>query len=411
MADEELTPTEDAPDQSEAESANIDEENLEAIENEEDIEGEVEEPEEKKPKKEKCPECPAMAPAWMATFADMATLLMAFFVLILSFVEMETPSIFKEVSGSMSNSFGVQREVPSVEPPMGQSIIAQNFKTSKVKPSLIVNVQEDTTDLDPSEKELKSTYLAGDADSNSDAEIIRRALANEIAKGELEVTVENNAILIVTKNDLLKPDRNSTETGQNDNGEIPTDLIELYAKVADAQSLIPSEVLVGSNTEAMRQEMAENQQKDQQLEEQLRKVRANLKSQIDQGLANVERVGDQILVQLSTQDSFRSGFAELEATFLPTLGALGETISELGSKVTISGHTDNIPIAFSERFLSNWDLSAARAAAVADFLIQDNAVAENRIDVVGFADTKPIASNTTPLGRSQNRRIEILIDS
>ena len=411
MADEELTPTEDAPDQSEAESANIDEENLEAIENEEDIEGEVEEPEEKKPKKEKCPECPAMAPAWMATFADMATLLMAFFVLILSFVEMETPSIFKEVSGSMSNSFGVQREVPSVEPPMGQSIIAQNFKTSKVKPSLIVNVQEDTTDLDPSEKELKSTYLAGDADSNSDAEIIRRALANEIAKGELEVTVENNAILIVTKNDLLKPDRNSTETGQNDNGEIQTDLIELYAKVADAQSLIPSEVLVGSNTEAMRQETAATQQKDQQLEEQLRKVRANLKSQIDQGLANVERVGDQILVQLSTQDSFRSGFAELEATFLPTLGALGETISELGSKVTISGHTDNIPIAFSERFLSNWDLSAARAAAVADFLIQDNAVAENRIDVVGFADTKPIASNTTPLGRSQNRRIEILIDS
>ncbi len=411
MADEELTPTEDAPDQSEAESANIDEENLEAIENEEDIEGEVEEPEEKKPKKEKCPECPAMAPAWMATFADMATLLMAFFVLILSFVEMETPSIFKEVSGSMSNSFGVQREVPSVEPPMGQSIIAQNFKTSKVKPSLIVNVQEDTTDLDPSEKELKSTYLAGDADSNSDAEIIRRALANEIAKGELEVTVENNAILIVTKNDLLKPDRNSTETGQNDNGEIPTDLIELYAKVADAQSLIPSEVLVGSNTQAMREETAAKQQKDQQLEEQLRKVRANLKSQIDQGLANVERVGDQILVQLSTQDSFRSGFAELEATFLPTLGALGETISELGSKVTISGHTDNIPIAFSERFLSNWDLSAARAAAVADFLIQDNAVAENRIDVVGFADTKPIASNTTPLGRSQNRRIEILIDS
>ena len=168
---------------------------------------------------------------------------------------------------------------------------------------------------------------------------------------------------------------------------------------------------MGSNTEAMRQETAAKQQKDQQLEEQLRKVRANLKSQIDQGLANVEKVGDQILVQLSTQDSFRSGFAELEATFLPTLGALGETISELGSKVTISGHTDNIPIAFSERFLSNWDLSAARAAAVADFLIQDNAVAENRIDVVGFADTKPIASNTTPLGRSQNRRIEILIDS
>ena len=72
----------------------------------------------------KCPECPSMAPAWMATFADMATLLMAFFVLILSFTEMDEPSIFKEVSGSMSDSFGVQREVPSVEPPMANNIIA-----------------------------------------------------------------------------------------------------------------------------------------------------------------------------------------------------------------------------------------------------------------------------------------------
>ena len=49
----------------------------------------------KKDKPKKCPECPSMAPAWMATFADMATLLMAFFVLILSFTESDKPSINK----------------------------------------------------------------------------------------------------------------------------------------------------------------------------------------------------------------------------------------------------------------------------------------------------------------------------
>ena len=352
-----------------------------------------------------------MAPAWMATFADMATLLMAFFVLILSFVEMETPSIFKEVSGSMSNSFGVQREVPSVEPPMGKNIIAQNFRTSKVTPSLIINVEEETTELEPVEEELKSTSQSGDYDTNSDAEILRMALANEIAKGQLEVKVQEGAIVVVTKDGLLKPDKDSAETGEKDTGEIPTELLETYAKVAEAQALIESEVFVGSNNNAMNQQKEENRRRDQQAEEQLRKVRANLKSQIEQGLANVERVGDQILVQLSTQDSFRSGFAELRSDFLPTLSALGKTISDLNSKVTVSGHTDNIPIAFSERFLSNWDLSAARAAAVADYLLNNNAVTENRIDVVGFADTKPIANNTTPEGRSQNRRIEILIDS
>ena len=181
--------------------------------------------------------------------------------------------------------------------------------------------------------------------------------------------------------------------------------------MAETQSQIESEVMVTSANDAGSYGDQQAQQKDQLIDEQLKKVRANLKSQIDQGLANVERIGDQILVQLSTQDSFRSGFAELDPNFIPTLTAMAKTISDVGSKVTISGHTDNIPIAFSERFLSNWDLSAARAAAVADFLLGQNAVAEDRIDVVGFADTKPIASNTTPEGRSQNRRIEILIDS
>lgn len=372
---------------------------------------ELEEPIEAKPSSEKCPECPAMAPAWMATFADMATLLMAFFVLILSFVEMEDPSIFKEVSGSMSNSFGVQREVPSVEPPMGKNIIAQNFRTSKVNPSLIVNVQEETTDLDPEEKELKSTSQANNFDTNSDAEVLRRALATEISKGQVEIKVENNSVVVVTKEDTFKPDINATETGERDTGEIPTELLEMYAKVAEAQSLVESEVFVASNSSALASQRETQRQRDQQIEDQLKKVRANLKSQIDQGLANVERIGDQILIQLSAQDSFRSGYAELRPDFLPTLSAVGQSISDLNSKVTVSGHTDSIPIAFSERFLSNWDLSAARAAAVADFFLDSNAVPDSQIDVVGFADTKPVASNATPAGRSQNRRIEILIDS
>ena len=63
---------------------------------------------------EECPKCPpAGAPAWMATFADMATLLMAFFVLILSFAEFNVPK-FKQISGSLKNAFGVQKVVPVV---------------------------------------------------------------------------------------------------------------------------------------------------------------------------------------------------------------------------------------------------------------------------------------------------------
>ena len=75
----------------------------------------------------------------------------------------------------------------------------------------------------------------------------------------------------------------------------------------------------------------------------------------------------------------------------------------------IEGHTDNIPVAFSETFNSNWDLSAARAASVASYLTDRSGLASERVEVIGFADTVPLASNDSADGRSRNRRIEIRI--
>ena len=82
---------------------------------------------------EECPKCPPVgAPAWMATFADMATLLMAFFVLILSFAEFNVPK-FKQISGSLRNAFGVQKIVPIVEQPKGTTVLSLNFSPSPAK--------------------------------------------------------------------------------------------------------------------------------------------------------------------------------------------------------------------------------------------------------------------------------------
>ena len=73
-------------------------------------------------------------------------------------------------------------------------------------------------------------------------------------------------------------------------------------------------------------------------------------------------------------------------------------------KIRIEGHTDNIPIIFSERFISNWDLSAARSSSVAAALIEDSGLKASRLMVAGFADTQPLASNDTEQGRKRNRR-------
>jgi chemotaxis protein MotB len=77
--------------------------------------------------------------------------------------------------------------------------------------------------------------------------------------------------------------------------------------------------------------------------------------------------------------------------------------------VRIEGHTDNIPVGFSDTFASNWDLSAARAASVAAYLTEESELPDERVEVMGFADTLPIASNDSSEGRSRNRRIEIRI--
>ena len=383
---------------------------------EEDLNEEVLEEEEedltppKKDKPKKCPECPSMAPAWMATFADMATLLMAFFVLILSFTESDRPSINKIVSGSRADSMGVQREVPSVEPPTAENMIAKNFKTAKVQPSFIVNVEEETTDSDPQDIELKSTDDPADKDNNSDLQTLKQALKKEIAKGKVEVTSEDGKILVNVKEDQTDLNESEREDDRT-KGQIDQETLDLYAKIAETQSYLSAEVEVSFDSGNSEEERLKEQEKDERIDDQLRKVKADLNSAINQGLANVERVGDQILIQLSSQGSFRSGFSELRTDFLPTLAQVAQTLDGSDASITVSGHTDNIPIAFSERFESNWDLSAARASAVADYFMDAGRVTEERISVLGFADTKPIASNDNPTGRAQNRRIEILVDN
>ena len=387
-------------------------EEADALENAEEAELEEEEEEEEpeepgEPEDPDCPKCPGMAPAWMATFADMATLLMAFFVLILSFVEMEDPSIFKEVSGSSTNVFGVQREIPSVEPPIGTNIIAQNFKSSKATPS--VNVQEDTTDQEPTDRELKSTEKTSFSDTASDIENLKRTLAKEIAQGKVEVFDENGTLMVTvkgTENDSFTSDENN----DSDQGQVDQDVLNLYSKVADAQAALESPIEVEYDQGPSEESGLKAAEREEQLQDQLQKLKADLRSEIQQGLANVEKVGDQILISLSAQGSFRSGFAELQTGFLPTLRSVGESVSGATGKITISGHTDDVPIAFSDRFDSNWDLSAARAAAVADYFFNTTEIDDQRVSVFGYADTKPVASNQTPQGRSENRRIEILID-
>ena len=142
---------------------------------------------------EECPKCPPVgAPAWMATFADMATLLMAFFVLILSFAEMNVPK-FKTIQGSMKDAFGVQKIVPVVEQPKGTTVLTVSFSPSP-SPSVTKEVTSDTTET--TEPELKIPTDSKDsegADQLQEGAGDEEGIGGEDADGKGDKTGEGQA--------------------------------------------------------------------------------------------------------------------------------------------------------------------------------------------------------------------------
>ncbi|MDC1453968.1 OmpA family protein [Porticoccaceae bacterium] len=359
-----------------------------------------------------CPPCKSGAPAWMATFADMATLLMAFFVLILSFAHMNVPK-YKEVSGSMNDKFGVQKIVPTVEQPTADNIIAKQYKTAKVDPTLLDVIQEQTTaEPQPEDPELKDALKKNDFDTNADIEVLKKSLAKEIAEGKVKVTVKDKKLVVEVVADAKtgrQGEANKTKSG----AQLMQSDLEIYAKVASAQAQVQSQIeVVDASPESLAGDLSGrgDEAGEQAIADQYEKIRARLSNEIAEGLAEVERDGDKIIVRLAERGSFRSGYADLQPAFKPLLDKVGASIADSSGLITIEGHTDNIPMAFSERFRSNWDLSAARSAAVADYLLNSSAIDDGRVSVTGLADTKPLVANDSPAGRSKNRRIEVIID-
>ncbi|GAC39797.1 flagellar motor protein MotB [Paraglaciecola psychrophila] len=94
-----------------------------------------------------CPKCPPEGlPAWMGTFADLMALLMCFFVLLLSFSEMDVLK-FKQIAGSMKFAFGVQNKIEVKDIPKGTSVIAMEFRPGRPEPTPIDTIQQQTTDM------------------------------------------------------------------------------------------------------------------------------------------------------------------------------------------------------------------------------------------------------------------------
>lgn len=131
-------------------------------------------------------------------------------------------------------------------------------------------------------------------------------------------------------------------------------------------------------------------------------------SLIDGGQLSVKIVRGRMVIELPQDILFRSGSAALSQDGVRTLREVGQVLAGLEDRrFQVEGHTDNVPIA-TDRFPSNWELSAARAISVIRVLL-DAGVPPDRLSGAAYGEYQPVASNDTPEGRQLNRRIEIVM--
>ena len=284
-----------------------------------------------------CPKCPpeGLAP-WMGTFADLMSLLMCFFVLLLAFSEMDVLK-FKQIAGSMKFAFGVQNKIEVKDIPKGTSVIAMEFSPGRPEPSPIETIQQQTIEMTQQMLE----FQAGDEESSGG----RQEQRGEQRGGQAQET-------------------------------------------ASAQSISTSP----------------------QTAELMKKVAVQLKQQILDGSIEMEALGQQLTIRIRENGSFSAGSAFLQPQFQPIIRKIGELLADVPGEIEISGHSDGLHIS-NELYRSNWDLSAQRAVAVAETMRTAPGFDENRMSVVGKANSEPMVPNAkTPEDRAKNRRVEININ-
>ncbi len=223
------------------------------------------------------------APMWVVTFGDMMSLLLCFFVLLLSISEMDRQK-YKQAVGSLGKAFAVKTQGPPMDTPKGMEIIARDF----------------------------------------DQEIVESRLSQDLGK----------------------------EIDQ----------------------------MVSSDLEEYKDQIA------------------------------LETTDAQVTVRLMGESTFDSGKDEIRDQLKPLLTNMAKVLEKESSDIIIAGHTDNRPV-HSGPFKSNLRLSIARAAAVADFLLDHSAIDPKRISTMGFGEFRPIESNATERGREKNRRVEIILSN
>lgn len=191
-------------------------------------------------------------PAWVMTFADLMSLLMCFFVLLLSFSEIDAMK-FKQIAGELAKAFGVQREVAALDIPMGTSPVFDKFSPGKPEPTLVDSVRQHTTEQAP-----QLDTLRGRSESDHERDIqtlveqatqqqievsrgaLEQVLAGELREGLLQLDHDRRRIIIRVEEKGAFPSGSADMTDA---------FIDMLDRIADVLTQLPGVISIEGHTD------------------------------------------------------------------------------------------------------------------------------------------------------------------
>ena len=306
---------------------------------------------------------------------------------------------------------------PSVTEEMTQQTTQQEQREVEIKSK--DNDADDGNDLENGGTDADSG--SGESSENLTATQLANALQDAIEKGQVELQSDGDQVVVnfpeneniekdlpsLLEETLSALDEVASATGESEGvlfGGLEQELKELFSKLTEQENQIKelSNLASGAGDDGDEDKKAKASIATDLLE-------VALRQEIADGLVEVERRDGKVFVTVGSGGAFPSGTADLTSQAQEIIQRISFNALTSSSKLTVTGHTDNVPIS-GGIYRDNWDLAAARAASVVQAVQNTGMVSASNLQAVSKGENDPVATNDTAAGRERNRRIEIEID-
>jgi chemotaxis protein MotB len=199
---------------------------------------------------DKCPPCEDCLPAYLATFADLMSLLMCFFVLLLSFATIDAIR-FKKMAESMKDAFGVQREIPAAEIVKGVSVIKQEWSPSVSEPSVVNEIRQETSDVEKENLKMNDGEMDAEQALKLADQVVEKELQEQMAELQEALKEQIDQGLISLEKEEKKIIIRIQEKGSFGSGSARLDpgFYKVIDRISEVLATRPGKILVAGHTD------------------------------------------------------------------------------------------------------------------------------------------------------------------